>query len=93
MVQSTQVNEVNTSLILPSLQLLRDKQTVQLRLGEEELKHRLRTHLIPYSKLAVGYEGLADIERRNRVKDDYQAFLSARAEILGKYKHLYARKQ
>ena len=53
-------------------------------LGEEELKRRLRTHLIPYARLAVGYNGISDDERRGRVKNDYDAFLSARAEILAK---------
>jgi len=53
-------------------------------LGEEELKRRLRTHLIPYRSLAVGYDGMSDEERRTRVKNDYEAFLSARAEILAK---------
>ncbi len=51
-------------------------------LGEKELRRRLKTHLIPYSKLAVGYDGLEDQERRTRVKTDYDAFLSARATIL-----------
>ncbi len=51
-------------------------------LGEEELRRRLKTHLIPYSKLAVGYDGLGDKQRRTRVKTDYDAFLSARATIL-----------
>jgi len=53
-------------------------------LGEEELRRRLRTHLIPYRWLAVGYDGMSDEERRARVKNDYEAFLSARAEILAK---------
>ena len=53
-------------------------------LGEEELRRRLRTHLIPYRRLAVGYDGMSDGERRARVKNDYEAFLSARAEILAK---------
>ncbi|MEE4135027.1 MAG: DUF262 domain-containing protein [Desulforhopalus sp.] len=51
-------------------------------LGEEELKRRLKTHLIPYARLAVGYDGMSDEERRGRVKNDYDAFLLARAEIL-----------
>ncbi|MBA4418358.1 MAG: hypothetical protein C0392_10685 [Syntrophus sp. (in: bacteria)] len=51
-------------------------------LGEEEMKRRLRTHLIPYAKLAVGYNGMSDDERRGRAKNDYGAFLSVRAEIL-----------
>ena len=56
-------------------------------LGEEEMKRRLRTHLIPYARLAVGYEGIPDDERRGRVKNDYDAFLSARAEVLAKAAH------
>ncbi len=51
-------------------------------LGEDELRRRLRTHLIPYAELAVGYDGLSDEERRSRVKSDYDAFLDARAELL-----------
>jgi hypothetical protein len=51
-------------------------------LGEEELRRRLKTHLIPHSKLAVGYDGLGDEERRARVKTDYETFLAARATIL-----------
>ena len=53
-------------------------------LGEEELRRRLRTHLIPYSQLAVGYDGMSDEERRARVQSDYEAFLAVRAEILAK---------
>jgi hypothetical protein len=53
-------------------------------LGEEEMKRRLKTHLIPYDRLAVGYDGMSDEERRCRVKTDYGAFLSARAEILAR---------
>jgi hypothetical protein len=53
-------------------------------LGEEELKRRLPTHLIPYARLAVGYDGLSDKERRARVTHDYGIFLSARADILAK---------
>ena len=61
MVQSTQVNEVNTSLILPSLQLLRDKQTVQLRLGEEELKvFLIKPLLITQSFMRFDFELLND---------------------------------
>lgn len=53
-------------------------------LGEKETKRRLRTHLIPYALLAVGYQGLSDVERRSRVRHDYAAFLSARADVLAK---------
>jgi hypothetical protein len=61
-----------------------EERAINCSLGEEELKRRLKTHLIPYAQLAVGYDGLSDGERRNRVKNDYDAFLSARAEILAK---------
>ncbi len=50
----------------------------------EDLKRRLRTHLIPYKQLAVGYDGLSDDARRTQVKSDYALFLSTRAEILAK---------
>lgn len=53
-------------------------------LGVEELKRRLKTHLIPYKQLAVGYEGMPDDERRTQVKADYGVFLSTRSEILAK---------
>lgn len=56
-------------------------------LGEAEMKRRLKTHLIPYSRLAVGYDGMSDDERRGQVKNDYDTFLSARAEILAKAAH------
>ncbi|NLJ99902.1 MAG: DUF262 domain-containing protein [Clostridia bacterium] len=51
-------------------------------LGEEELKRRLRTHLIPYEQLAVGYEGLTNDERYAKIKADYKIFLLARAALL-----------
>lgn len=57
-------------------------------LGHEELKRRLKTHLIPYAKLAVGYDGISDEERRGRVKKDYDDFLSKRAEIMAKAANL-----
>lgn len=56
-------------------------------LGEDELKRRLKTHLIPYAQLAVGYDGMSDDERRSHVKNDYETFLTARAEILANAAH------
>ena len=56
-------------------------------LGEDELKRRLRTHLIPYTPLAVGYTRTSDDERRGRVKTDYDSFLRARAEVMTKVAH------
>ena len=57
-------------------------------LGVEDLKRRLRTHLIPYEPLAVGYDGMSDDARRTQVKVDYALFLSTRAGILTKAVHL-----
>ena len=51
-------------------------------LGEEELRRRLKTHLIPHNGLAVGYGGIGEEERRARVKADCEAFLAAKAAIL-----------
>lgn len=50
--------------------------------AEEDLKRRLKTHLIPYAQLAVGYDGLGDAERHTKVRADYEAFISARADLL-----------
>lgn len=48
-------------MILPSLQLLRDKQTVQLRLGEEELKvFLIKPLLITQSFMRFDFELLND---------------------------------
>jgi hypothetical protein len=33
-------------------------------LGEEEMKRRPRTHLIPYARLAVGYDGIACVRAK-----------------------------
>ncbi len=54
------------------------------RLDRRSLSRRLKTHLIPFDKLNVGYNGLADNERREKVQIDYGEFLSARAEILAR---------
>jgi hypothetical protein len=51
-------------------------------LGEPELRARLRSHLIPYERLAVGYETLDDATRRVHVQRDYGSFCSARARVL-----------
>ena len=36
------------------------------------------------ARLAVGYNGMSDDEQHGRVKNDYDAFLSARAEVLAR---------
>jgi hypothetical protein len=51
-------------------------------LGLDELKRRLKSHLIPYDELAVGYVGMSDAERKTRVCHDYERFLARRAELL-----------
>ncbi len=61
LVQSTDAEDVSTSLILPGIQLLRDKQTVQLRLGEEELKvFLIKPLLITQSFMRFDFELLND---------------------------------
>lgn len=53
-------------------------------LGEDEIRRRLASHYVPYDNLAVGgYDAIADAEaRRDKVRADYDAFLTARAELL-----------
>lgn len=54
-------------------------------LGEEELKRRLRTHLIPYDELNVGaYEGLDGDALKRHTQSDYQEFSQKRAQLLSK---------
>lgn len=54
-------------------------------LGVEELKRRLRTHLIPYDQLNVGaYAGLDEAQIKERTRSDYQKFGMARAKLLAK---------
>jgi len=58
-------------------------------LGQEDLRRRLRTHLIPYDPLAVGdYDKLGDEDRKEKVREDYVAFLKARATIVERAVHL-----
>ena len=60
------------------------ERAVNCDLGEDELKHRIRTHLIPFDALNVGYDDKTDEERRAQVKIDYEFFLNSRAEIMEK---------
>ena len=70
LVQSTDAEDVSTSLILPGIQLLRDKQTVQLRLGEEELKvFLIKPLLITQSFMRFDFELLND--QRQPVLDSF----------------------
>lgn len=50
--------------------------------GEPELRWRLKTHLIPFDELSVGYAGLTAEAKHQRVRADYANFLSARARIM-----------
>lgn len=53
-------------------------------LGEEQIRHRLNSHIIPFEALNVG--GYSDIEdketRANRIASDYKAFLDSRAKAI-----------
>ena len=54
-------------------------------LGEDELKRRLRTHLIPYNELNVGtYIGLEGDQLKARTQEDYKKFAQVRAQLLAK---------
>lgn len=52
-------------------------------LGEDAIRDRLSSHLVPYDQLAVG--GFADVqdsdERARRIRETYQRFLHGRAEL------------
>ncbi|AXY59774.1 GTPase [Acinetobacter sp. WCHAc010052] len=70
LVQTTQLDEVSSSLILPGLQMLRDKQTVMLRLGTEELKvYLVKPLLITQSFMRFDFELLND--QKQSVIDAY----------------------
>lgn len=61
------------------------KRADNLALGEEELKRRLRTHIVPYSELAVGdYEKIKIEIRADKIRSDYETFLLARSKLLEK---------
>ncbi len=53
-------------------------------LGEDELRRRLATHLIPFEPLAVGYDGILGPERAEHIKSDFHNFLQARAEVMAR---------
>jgi hypothetical protein len=65
------------------LRYLRDR-IERADLGEAQIRQRLATHYVPYAELAVGgYDEIADlVERQERLRSDYDAFLTARAEAL-----------
>lgn len=53
-------------------------------LGEDELKRRLRSHLIPFEPLSKGPYDPTDPDFKSRVSADYSAFRTARACLLAK---------
>lgn len=64
LVQTTQLDQVSTSIIVPGSQMFREKQTIHLRLGQQELKIYLtKAHLITQSFIRFDYELLNDQEQ------------------------------
>lgn len=53
-------------------------------LGEDEVRRRLQSHLVPYDELAVGgYGAIADTTARaSKIAQDYEVFLSKRASMM-----------
>ena len=53
-------------------------------LGEQEIRHRLATHLVPFDELnAGGYDDIDDREcRAEKIQLDYNRFIGKRAEIV-----------
>lgn len=63
LVKMTQLDQVSTSLIVSGSQMFREKQTIHLRLGQEELKIYLtKAQLITQSFIRFDYELLNDQE-------------------------------
>ena len=60
------------------------ERTEAARLGEEDVRRRLDSHLVPFEELAVGGYGeiLDEVARAERVKSDYSRFLKKRAEVM-----------
>jgi hypothetical protein len=58
---------------------------------EEIVQERLRSHLIPIEELSNGgYEGLSDEQKGEKLKNDFTAFISCRAELVIKAVKLLA---
>ncbi|WP_374663839.1 GTPase [Acinetobacter sp.] len=69
LVQTSQLDQITTTLILPGSHLFREKQTIHLRLGKEELKVYLtKAQLITQSFIRFEYELLND-QQESTVKD------------------------
>ena len=53
--------------------------------GADEIEERLKTHLIPYDKLAQAhYAGLDGTELRDKISSDFTEFLRMRAELVAR---------
>jgi hypothetical protein len=62
---------------------LRDRMDGAGGLGEQVIRDRLRTHLVPYEELSVGWSHLTDAEDHGEViRSDYEHFLEARARLV-----------
>ena len=60
------------------------ERTTGAALGEDEVRRRLQSHLVPYDKLAVGgYGAIVDTAaRESQITQDYETFLSQRALMM-----------
>jgi hypothetical protein len=59
--------------------------------SKQIVKERLQSHLIPIDELANGgYEGLSDQQKREKLKNDFEAFIHRRAELVMKAVKLLA---
>lgn len=64
LMQTKQLDEVSISLILPGIQMLKDKQTILLRLGTEELRvYLVKPLLITQSVMCFNFELLNDQQK------------------------------
>lgn len=51
--------------------------------SEDIVNERLQSHLIPINELSNGgYEGLSDAEKKEKLTNDFEAFLSSRAKMI-----------
>lgn len=53
-------------------------------LGEDEIKRRLRSHLIPFDEFAVGYSDLNTEEQKAKLRSDFEVFTKKRAVIVAR---------
>jgi hypothetical protein len=59
--------------------------------SEEIVRERLQSHLIPIPELAnVGYEDLSEEQKAEKLKNDFDAFIRRRAELVIKAVKLLA---